>query len=1195
MFDSVRYTKLGHPVRFLECIMFMFFRQAIRSRSGNLGAIIFRVVLVFGLRTLLFPAALATFALLASGSVEAAEPERIVVASGDSFEPLIFLNAYGEPDGVFAGQWELWSAKTGVEVELRLMEWSQAIPALLAGEVDAVDGVSYTPERAEFLNLSSPYSDMQAYIFFHESIGGVRRLSDLAGFPVGVIKGSHHEDHLLKEAPEVKPVTFANYKEMVHAAIKGHLQTFVGEEPIISFLFAKEGRRVTFRRTEAPFFASDLRVAVRKGETELLSLIERGQAAITDEERQRIWDEWTGESLVSLIPWRRLMLGACGVFVVVVLLVTWNAQLRRRIAKTTRTLRESEELSRASLNATTDMVYLVEPDGKILAVNDIAARNMGKAPDELIGTNSLEYFSPDVAKYRKEQADKVVRSGKPLRFQDKREGRFFDISIYPTFDTKGKVDRLAIFVADITERKQGENELRQAKEFIDNAINAQIDTFFVFNPNTGKAIRWNENFSRVSGYTNEEISMMKAPDSYYDEDDLEKANESLKELAATGSATVEISLITKKGKRIPFEYKVSLIEITGGENIAISIGRNITERKKAMETLRISEANYRSIFDSANDAIFVHDIENGKILSVNQKACEMFGYARKAFEKLTVGDLSFNAQPYDQEHVLQWIKKAVKEGPQLFEWICKHKTGQNFWAEINLKLAVIEGENRMLAILRDITERKQAEEKLKESEEKFRMLSESSSIGVFYTDKEGMVLYTNPAWQKITGFSLNESLDFKWANALYYEDKPKALADWADCLKKGKGYKGEFRFIDKKGKIKWVYTTTSPVKTRDGRIIGHVGSNQDITEHKRAEEEIERIFNMTGYMVCVADLEGSFIRVNSSFEQILGYSCEELLKRPYLDLIHPDDKDKTIAVLKEKLSSGIQVIGFENRYRCKDGSYKWLSWTSRPVVEEGVTYAIAHDITERKKARDEADRHQMEAAHAARLSSIGEMASALAHELNQPLCAILTHAEGCLAISRQDCADMEKLRSKLATVAKQAERAGAIISRIRGFARKGKAQKSAIDLNEVIGEVMSLIHAQVERAKILIELNLDEGVQSVPANRVQIEQVILNLVRNSVDAMQDAKPANRKLTITSSMIPENTVEVTIRDRGKGIDKKNAERIFQPFFTTKPEGLGLGLSISQSIVESHSGRLYVKENSDNGATFCLALPAIPEKA
>jgi len=198
---------------------------------------------------------------------------------------------------------------------------------------------------------------------------------------------------------------------------------------------------------------------------------------------------------------------------------------------------------------------------------------------------------------------------------------------------------------DVTERKQAENELRQAKEFIDNAINAQVDTFFVFNPKTGKAIRWNENFSKMSGYTDEEIGVMKAPDSYYDQDDLEKANESLKELTATCSVTVEISLITRKGKRIPFEYKVSLIEVAGGENVAISIGRDITDRKRAEE--RLQEAKQQA--EAAN-------------VAKSQFLANMSHEIRTPMNIITgfAGLLSSEEDPDERQDYVRLIQKAGK-------------------------------------------------------------------------------------------------------------------------------------------------------------------------------------------------------------------------------------------------------------------------------------------------------------------------------------------------------------------------------------------------------------------------------------------------------------------------------------------------------------------------------------------------------
>ncbi|MEE8479741.1 MAG: transporter substrate-binding domain-containing protein, partial [Desulfobacterales bacterium] len=323
--------------------------------------------------------------LLAQTSVIAAEPKRIVVAGGDNFEPLIFLNADGEPDGIHADLWQLWSEKTGVEVELSLMDWAKTIPALRAGEVNAVDGVTYTPERAKFLELSAPYTEMPAYIYFHESIGGVRELNDLAGFPVGIIGGSHVENHLRTKAPKLRPVPYVNYEEIVRAATEGRLRVFVGEDPIIPFLFAKMGKRIAFRQTETAIFSSDMRVAVRKGDTELLALIEQGLAGIKPKERQRIYDKWSGVSLLSRIPWRWLISGGAAIITVVTLILLWNFQLRKQVGASTRTLKESEERYRLLIEDINDVIYRTDQNGILTYLSPVVQSVAGYEPAELIG------------------------------------------------------------------------------------------------------------------------------------------------------------------------------------------------------------------------------------------------------------------------------------------------------------------------------------------------------------------------------------------------------------------------------------------------------------------------------------------------------------------------------------------------------------------------------------------------------------------------------------------------------------------------------------------------------------------------------------------------------------------------------------------------------------------------------------------
>jgi PAS domain S-box-containing protein len=325
--------------------------------------------------------------LLAQTSVIAAEPKRIVVAGGDNFEPLLFLNADGEPDGIHADLWQLWSEKTGVEVELRLMDWAKTIPALRAGEVNAVDGVTYTPERAKFLELSAPYVEIPAYIYFHESIGGVRELNDLAGFPVGIIGGSHVENRLRMKAPKLRPVPYVNYEEIVRAATEGRLRVFVGEDPIIPFLFAKMGKRIAFRQTETSIFSSDMRVAVRKGDTELLALIEQGLAGIKPKERQQIYDKWSGVSLLSRIPWRWLIGSGAAIITFVTLVLLWNFQLRKQVGASTQTLKESEERYRLLIEDINDVIYRTDQNGILTYLSPVVQSVAGYEPTELIGRN----------------------------------------------------------------------------------------------------------------------------------------------------------------------------------------------------------------------------------------------------------------------------------------------------------------------------------------------------------------------------------------------------------------------------------------------------------------------------------------------------------------------------------------------------------------------------------------------------------------------------------------------------------------------------------------------------------------------------------------------------------------------------------------------------------------------------------------
>ena len=252
-----------------------------------------------------------------------------------------------------------------------------------------------------------------------------------------------------------------------------------------------------------------------------------------------------------------------------------------------------------------------------------------------------------------------------------------------------------------------------------------------------------------------------------------------------------------------------------------------------------------------------------------------------------------------------------------------------------------------------------------------------------------------------------------------------------------------------------------------------------------------------------------------------------------------------------------------------------------------IAARIASEI-ERGRVERQAQKHQSELIHVSRLSTIGQMASELAHELNQPLCATMMHLESSLRMVKSDVSNMDKIGKKLEAAVGQIDRAGKTVSRVKGFAMKGKGKRTTVFVNDTIREATAFMETELRHKRIFAELDLDEKIQPVLADPIQIEQVVLNLIQNASDAMQDVPEEQRKLTISTRVFAD-TVEVAVKDTGEGIDKDNVANVFDSFATTKSEGLGVGLSISQSIVESHGGRIYYRENPDHGVTFYFTLP------
>lgn len=347
--------------------------------------------------------------------------------------------------------------------------------------------------------------------------------------------------------------------------------------------------------------------------------------------------------------------------------------------------------------------------------------------------------------------------------------------------------------------------------------------------------------------------------------------------------------------------------------------------------------------------------------------------------------------------------------------------------------------------------------------------------------------------------------------------------------------------------------------------------------------------------VWTMDQAGNLVFISRGVETICGYASEEMLALGNCmraGLIHPDDIPLVRAAC-QALFRDDTLFELEYRIIRKAGDYVWVNDRALVTFSEGgvkFAHGIMTDITERKRAEEQACRRQAELAHVARLNTMGEMASMLAHELNQPLAAIINYTQGCVRRLRSSRGGVDELCAVMEEVRGQAERAGEIIRRLRRFVTKGEPRTAEADINALVHEVAGLAEPEARQNGVEVRLELAQDLALVQVDAIQIQQVILNLVRNAIDAMSGAGLERRILRIRTSMADSgDEVEVAVSDTGFGVPPDIVEEIFSPFFTTKTKGMGVGLSFSRSLIEAHGGRLGMRPNPDGGATFLFTLP------
>jgi len=874
-------------------------------------------------------------------------------------------------------------------------------------------------------------------------------------------------------------------------------------------------------------------------------------------------------------------------------------------------LRASEERFRTLVQFSFDVYW--ESDAQHRFTRQEFAKGLADAPvpgsDIGIGKTrwELPHLEPEEEAWRKHRetldAHLPFRDFELARPQPDGGKRYWSVSGLPVFDETGRFVGYRGLGRQITERKRMEEALRkQEKELREVVETIPAMTVTVLPDGTNVFI--GKRFAEYSGLSPEDAQGSGWKTCVHP-DDLDLHVRKWRASLASGEP---IELETRF-RRADGQYRwflaraVPLRDEAGNILNWYEVLTDIEDRKRAEAVLRERETRIRRLIDANIIGIFIWDFD-GRIIEANDAFLRMVGYDRE--------DLVSGRMRWTDLTPPEWRDRDARRLPELKMTGSLQPFEKEYFRKDRSRVPVLigaatfeEGGNQGVAFVLDLTERKCAEEALRESEGKFRDYAETASdwfweIGPDYK----FTMLTENAFGSHAAERIGTAC---WDHALDLETEPEKWRLVRETLDSRKPFR-DFVYcaLGGNGSPMYVRASGKPAFDANGEFRGYRGIGTDVTALMRAQEEQRRIearlaqaqrLSRTGSWVYNATTMRYLYWSDESyrvwgFDPLQGLpSRENMWQR-----IHPDDRDRVWEEVQEALRQKRDLVAAEFRILLPDGTVKYLEATthhefsSLGALVEAVSTHV--DVTDRKRAQDEHERLrrlESDLAHMNRLTMMGELAASLAHEITQPIAAARNNARAALRFLDRSPPDLGEVREALECIVADADRAGDIIDRIRDHIKKAPPRKGRFDLNKAIDEVIALAESAITTNGVSVQTSLTEGLAPVQGDRVQLQQVVLNLILNAVEAMSTVEAGPRELLISTEQTQTGGILVSVRDSGPGIDPDHVDRVFEAFYTTKSSGVGMGLSICRSIIDAHGGRLWADMNASRGAVFRFTLP------
>ncbi len=588
--------------------------------------------------------------------------------------------------------------------------------------------------------------------------------------------------------------------------------------------------------------------------------------------------------------------------------------------------------------------------------------------------------------------------------------------------------------------------------------------------------------------------------------------------------------------------------------------------------------------------------EDGKLRYLNARFLE---YTGKRIEEVARTEV---LHPADVERTVAAWSYAVATGdPYVVEHRVRRVDGTYRWFRSSA-VRIHDPRSREIGwygVDIDIDDQKRSDEALQKSEQELRGVVDALPQPIVVLRPDGTGLYVNRPLIDYTGLTMEELMtpDTRGNPVLYPpEDWPRLREQRQRGLESSLPFEIETRIRRKDGQFRWFLVRYAPLRDEQGRILRWYASGTDIDDRKRAEDALRRseqelrlLIETLPAMVLRTTPDGDVDYINQRYADYLGRSVAELTRQQCRDLVHPDDLDTAAREWARSLETG--VLTAQYRIRRADGVYRWFQIHAEPLrdVDGHVVhrYGVHVDIDDSKRTEDALRATQAKLSRATQVATVAELAASIAHEINQPLAALVANAHACQRWLSAEPPNLERAQLTVERIIREGRDAAEVVSRIRALFQRTAPARSLLDVNEVIAEVSRLMSEELSSRNVTIATDLDAKLPATWVDRVQMQQVIVNLVRNSIEAMESADSHPKVLSIRSRRDGSDGVLVEIRDTGIGVE--DVERIFEPFFSTKGHGMGMGLAICRSIVEAHEGRLWATRNSPRGATFSIRLP------